>query len=281
MGSNETIWEQVISFEEGETRLWHIGYARFWIRRKSGDWFIAFEPAGREVTVGGVTGLTGAARSSSTTGNFIVGVEGEPLPGMQWTRYVAGSTPKIAVRPVLPDRPVVVRPGAPVKVLAGKSTQFFFHVPVWLAIMESAERNPLLLAEHPGLLMSNTWFGDPDSGELCYSLTTPLASSPNELQENPLAAICPLKISNVAPQTLDFQRVAVRVPYLRLYRGARFLSTNEVELTYHAPDQSQITLHNRVPGFDAEIRHVSQPRQNLSRGIIQKSFEFIRSLSNY
>lgn len=275
-GPNETIWEQIIAFDEGQTRLWHIGYARFWIQRKSGDWFIAFEPA-----AGSAAGITGVAGSSLNPESFIVGIEGEPLSGLQWTRYVAGNTPKIAVRPVLPDRPVVVKPGAPVKVLAGRSTQFFFHVPVWLAITESADRNPLLLAEHPGLLMSNTWFGDPDSGELCYSLTTLLASSPSELRENPLAAICPLKISNEAPQTLDFQRVAVRVPYLRLYRGARYLSTNEVELIYHAPDQSQITLHNRVPGFDAEIRHVSQPRQTLNRGIIQKSFEFIRSLSNY
>ncbi|HUZ16929.1 MAG TPA: hypothetical protein VMV68_00975 [Spirochaetia bacterium] len=269
-GLNEIIWERQVSFEENQIRLWHVGAARFWIRRTSGEWFVAFEPPNKD-----------SSGSAETAHQLIVGREEAPPEGLQWTRYVAGDSNKIAVRPILPDRPVVVRPIAPVKVLSGRSVQYFIHIPVWLSITESADHAPLLLTEHPGLQMSSTWFGDPDNGELCYSLTAELVLSHVELEGYPLAAICPLKISNLSPAILDFQRVCVRVPYLHLYRGERFLSTNEVELTYRGPEQSQISLQSRIPGFDREIRHVSQPRVKVSRSIIKKSFELIRALSNY
>lgn len=256
------LWEQVTSFAEGECRLWHVGSARFWIRRVADEWLIAFEETKDYLTVP------------------IAAQVREAPEGLQWNRYVAGKSSKIAVHPVLPDRPIVIKPSSPVKILPAKGSQYYIHVPVWVAILEGGTKQGLL-AERPGSFLSSTWFGDPVDGELCYSFTSDLYRSPEEREDLPLMAVCPLKIRNGSSSTLDFQRICVRVPHLDLYTGVRYLCTNEVELVYRAPDQSQITYRESVPSFAGDLKHASSPRIPPNRNVIKKSFEYIRSLSLY
>ena len=257
------LWEEVVSFAEDQCRLWQIGQIRFWIRRRSQEWFIAFEP-GEDYRI-----------------HPIAGVEGEPPEGLQWNRYVAGTTGRITLRPVLPDRPVVIRPSSPVKILPGKGSSYFIHLPVWIAIMEGGEKKHTLLTEHSGDFLSSTWFGNPDDGELCYSFTTNLYKSPEDRPDLPLVAMCPLTIRNGSPGTLDFQRICVRVPYLNLYNSSRFLCTNEVQLTYRGAEQSQIDFRQNAPAIETGMRLATPPRLPVNRNIIKKSFEYIKNLSVY
>lgn len=257
------MWEQVTSFADGECRLWHIGRARFWVRRVAEEWLIAFEETADYLT------------------SPVAAQELEAPDGLQWNRYVAGKTSKIVIHPILPDRPIVIRPSSPVKILSGKGSQYYIHVPVWVSIFEGGAKAHELLAEHPGSFLSSTWFGDPVDGELCYSFTSDLYKSPDEREDLPLMAVCPLKIRNGSSSTLDFQRICVRVPHLDLYTGARYLCTNEVELVYRAPDQSQITYRASAPGFERDLKHASSPRVPPNHNLIKKSFEYIRSLSFY
>jgi hypothetical protein len=188
---------------------------------------------------------------------------------------------KIVVRPVLPDRPVVIKPSSPVNVLPGRGSRYFIHLPVWVSIMEGSVKNRTALAEYPGAPLSSTWFGNPDDGELCYSFTTDLYKSPEERADLPLMAVCPLTIRNGSPLTLDFRRICVRAPHLHLYSGSRFLCTNELELVYRGTDQSQIDFREAVPDIEPDLRHVTPPRAPINRNVIKKSFEYIRSLSLY
>jgi hypothetical protein len=258
------LWEKITSFEEGQARLWHIGAIRFWIRRVTEEWFIAFEE-------------TGEYRAHPAAGE-----EGEPPPELKWNRYVAGKTAKIIVHPVLPDRPIVIKPTSPVKILPDRGSRYFIHVPVWISIMEGSSKNPLLLEEHPGDFLSSTWFGDPDDGELCFSFTSDLYKNPAEREDLPLMAVCPLNIRNGFTSILDFQRICVRVPHLQLYSGPRYLCTNEVELIYRgAGQQSHITFRESAPTIEPDLKRIALPRIPVNRNIIKKSFEYIKSLSLY
>lgn len=257
------LWEQVVPFTDNQCRLWQIGLLRFWVRRASDEWFIATE------------------ESSDFRRSPIGGVEREPPDGLQWNRYVAGKTAKIVVRPVLPDRPVVIKPSSSVKILSGKGSRYFIHLPVWVSIMEGSLKNQIPLAEHWGESLSSTWFGSPDDGELCYSFTTDLYKSPAERADLPLMAVCPLTIRNGSPGTLDFHRICVRAPHLHLYSGSHYLCTNELELVYRGTDQSQIDFRESVPDLEPDLKHVTPPRHPVNRNLIKKSFEYLKSLSFY
>ncbi|HUX21795.1 MAG TPA: hypothetical protein VMW69_11195, partial [Spirochaetia bacterium] len=178
------LWEQVVPFADNQCRLWQIGFVRFWIRRVSDEWFIAME------------------ETKENRKRPIAGEEAPAPAGLQWNRYVAGKMAKIVVRPVLPDRPVVIKPSSAVKILPGKGSRYFIHLPVWVSITEGSVKNRTALTEHPGVLLSSTWFGNPDDGELCYSFTTDLYKSPEEREDLPLMAVCPLTIRNGSPTTL-------------------------------------------------------------------------------
>lgn len=257
------MWEQVTTYAEGQCRLWQIGIVRFWIRRESEEWLIAFE------------------ETQDSLRQPIAGRELEAPEGLQWNRYVAGKASRIVVHPVLPDRPIVIRPSSPVKILPDKGSQYYIHVPVWVAILDGGPKSQTLLAEHQGSFLSGTWFGDPVDGELCYSFTSELYKTPDEREDLPLMAVCPLKIRNGSSSTLDFQRICVRVPHLDLYTGERYLCTNEVELVYRGPDQSQITFRENPPGPERDLKRISPPRIPLNRSVIKKSFDYFRSLSLY
>ncbi len=257
------LWEEVIPFSEGQCRVWQIGQIRFWVRRAHEEWFIANEP------------------TTEYLRRPVAGLEADPPEGLAWNRYVAGKLAKIIVRPALPDRPIVIKPSSPVKILSGKGSRYFIHLPVWVSIMEGAAKNRTLLSEQPGEPLSSTWFGNPDDGELCYSFTSELYKTPEERADLPLMAVCPLSIRNGSPGTLDFQRICVRVPHLHLYSGSRFLCTNELELVYRGVDQSQIDFQEAVPPIEPNLRHLTPPRVPASRNVIKKSFEYFRSLSLY
>lgn len=259
--SPRKLWEEVVSFEESQTRLWQVARVRFWIRRSAGEWFIAFE--------------------EGEDSQLVVGREEEPPEWLSWHRYVAGTSGRLMVRPVLPDRPIVIRPSSPVKILPGKQSRYFIHLPVWIALSEAGGKQPLSLVEHPGQALSSTWFGNPDDGELCYSFTSDLYKDPQEREDHPLMAICPLSIKNGSTVTLDFQRVCVRAPYLHLYGGSRFLCTNELVLVYRGAEQSQIDLRDAAPAIETGLKHLTPPRTPVSRNLIKRSFEYFRALSFY
>ena len=97
-------------------------------------------------------------------------IEDSPPEDLDWGRWVIGDTADtLQLSPAMPDRPVVVRPEMPVKIPPAREALFFVSIPIWVRI-NAGSGDLLKLCEHPSLVLSNTWFGDPMSGELCYAL---------------------------------------------------------------------------------------------------------------
>jgi hypothetical protein len=88
-------------------------------------------------------------------------------------RFVFNQQPeaRCACRPMLADRPVVVRARQSVFIPPGEEAMLYLSTPVWVSI--DLGEPARALREIPVLRLSDTWFGPSTrEGELCYAART-------------------------------------------------------------------------------------------------------------
>lgn len=183
-------------------RGFSLGPLRLWVQRDGDDWLaLVFRD--------------GNAESVECAENL----EGEPPEVGAWGRLGSvGSSPNLQLLPVMPTRPVVVRPEVPYTILPGEKVQFYVGVPLWLALQS---QEGLTLLEEPVVQLSNTWFGTPMDGELAFAMRTRARRQVEELDFHPWRAVCPVRIRNLSKDKLTFERICLRVQYLDLYQDPR------------------------------------------------------------
>jgi len=151
---------------------------------------------------------------------------GEAPVGGQWRRLGSVSeTPKLRFRPMMPNRPVVVRPEMPYTILPGERIQFFVGLPIWLAVETESE---IRLLEEAVIHLSNTWFGAPMEGELAYAMRTWARREAEDLDFEPWRVVCPVRLKNMTKDKLSFERICIRARFLDIYQdGKKGLWSNE------------------------------------------------------
>lgn len=190
------------SLENHASRGFSMGPLRLWVRRDGDDWLALVDRDGNSESVACSANLDGQA----------------PEEGA-WRRLGSVDACKeLKVLPVMPDRPVVVRPEVPYTILPGEKIQFYVGVPLWLAL-QTVEH--LTLLAEPIMQLSNTWFGNPMDGELGYAMRTRARRQIQDLDFHPWRAICPVRIRNLSKDTLTFERICLRVQHLDLYVDAK------------------------------------------------------------
>jgi len=205
----------------------------------------------------------------------------EPEPEtLSWGRWIVGSdTDVIQLVPVMPDRPVVVRPELPVKIPTGHEALFFVSIPIWVQVT-AGESQSLVLCEEPTVVISGTWFGDPTSGELCYAVRTRARRVIQDPEARPHRAICPVRIRNAAPSQLDVQRLCVHVEHLRTYEAESQLWTNEVDVTFQGEERpGQVDYGKEPPTFREVGEMLSDARRPLTNSLLKKSLVSFRSFT--
>lgn len=242
----------------GEVLRTQIGPLLLWFRKIEDEMHIAFKRLPEPDTV---LDATGAA--------VVNGVEPE---GLDWGRWIVGTEKNIVqVLPIMPDRPVVVHPELPVKIPTGHEALFFVSIPIWVRVL-IGEKKPIELCEVPVLILSNTWFGDPLSGQLCYSLRSRARRQIKDSETNPSRVICPVKIRNNSPKQLDVERLCVHVEHLKTYSGDKNLWTNGVAITFRGEDQvSKIDYSRERPSFEPISGMLSEARTPIKETILKKS----------
>lgn len=237
-----------------------------WLKRSRGDWYLASRRPDKESDPAPLHELKGARR----------------LQDLSFNRWVVGQEAStVQFLPAMPDRSIVVRPAVPLKVPAGKDALFFLSIPVCVRVLAQPPEG-IILCELPSLILSNTWFGEPTSGELCYALRTRAMRSLEELEKRPYTAVCPVSIRNRAPKELNFERLCVRVEYLNVYRGRDRLWTNELEVRYQGDEHSsQVTIGKGAPEFAEDPIRMCDAREPVEKTILKQSFSFLRSLTGF
>lgn len=197
-----------------------------------------------------------------------------------WNRFIVDREDRIGIFPSLPDRPLVLKPEASRKLPSGARTQLVFFIPIWLRLMLEKKGKEVLLAEYPSVVLSSTWFGDMQSGELCYTLNAELIQNPQCSPAEPYLAACVLNIHNNSNSMLDFSKMAVHVEHLSLFAGADGLYTNEITVQFNGAEQiSQVRYSPRGPLWVESPQQFCKPREVPSRNILKRSFSFIKQLT--
>jgi hypothetical protein len=174
-------------------------------------------------------------------------LEGDAPESTNWRR--AGSVedlPFLEALPAFPNRPVVVRPEFSYTILPGERVHIFVGVPLSITI-----RDPkgLVLFEEPIYPLSNTWFGSPTDGELCYAMRTLAKREGENLDFGPSRIICPVRIRNQSKEKLIFERLCLRVQFLNIYESeGKGLWANESSVIVRSDEAwSRVAYARKAP----------------------------------
>ncbi|MCC5795473.1 MAG: hypothetical protein JJT85_12190 [Chromatiales bacterium] len=192
-------------------------------------------------------------------------------------RFVyAGDSAAVLIKPVLADRPVVIRPRQPVSLLAGQEVTLYLSTPVHLRIHVGDP--PVLLRELPVLRLSDTWFGPSTcEGELSYAGRTQARHSLGEMPRRVHRAITPLRIRNAATTPLPLEKFSLPVPMLALY-GADdgSLWTQRVQLVREdQSDQARLRIDSTLPDAGQPLTRLAAPREEPGRGGVVRAFSLL------
>jgi len=185
----------------------------------------------------------------------------------------------VFVLPVLPDRPLVLRPESELRILPNSSMSTVIPVPYGLGVATVPNDPRTLVREYPAIPLSKTWFGDPYSGEAAYAWETTLVAEDTPSIPPDWFAACPLEIRNESPEILGFKRMILRVPNLSLFTVGSTLATNGVTVRFRGEAQvSQVSISKEPTGLEGEIALIGGPRRPPEPALLRRSFHFIRSI---
>ena len=248
-----------MQMSSGQTASLHIGPCSLHLHRASDEWLLSWERKdnGEEL-----------ARAEHSLSN-------EGLKSVKYNRYVFHSPQgQVTMKPVLADRPVVIRPRQPVFVLPGEDTTLYLSSPVWIRI--AAGSPPQTLDEIPVLHLSDTWFGPSTrEGELCYAARTHARNHLEEVPLRPHRAVTPVRIRNRSGKHLPIEKLSLPVPLLSVFgRDDGSLWTEGVSLTRTSDDDMAELKLNPGPPRDApRAVLLSGPRQQPDRsGLVVRAF---------
>lgn len=197
---------------------------------------------------------------------------------VKWTRWVACSgTDAVTLVPHFPTHPVLVEPAEPFHVLPGAQARIWVRIPLLLAV-RVAEGDDQILGEFPTEALSETWFGDAESGELCFWLGAAVSREIDGGREDDRSGIhAPVVIRNESTEVLQVQRVCLRVSGLSVYHGDGWLWASETVVRYQGgPSPSRINIKHGPPPESPTATLVAGPRQSADGTIVARTFRSLR-----
>ena len=261
------VWAAKRQLDSDKLYRGQIGPLVLWFRRGLDEIHIATERFATELV------------EESEATSFACVNEGEQA-NLEWHRWVVGEgCDQVTILPVMPDRPVVVRPDLPVKVPKDQEALFFVSIPVWARIVvEKPGRT--VLCEEPSVIRSNIWFGDLMSGELCYSLRSRARRRIVDIEAKPHRVACPVRIRNTTGVQFDVERFCVHVEYLTIYKGVTRLWTNEVLISFLGEGTaSKIEYAQQPPDFEVIEGVIGEARMEMKKTLLKRSLGTFKSLT--
>lgn len=193
------------------------------------------------------------------------------LESVQWTRWPMHARQKsLFFRPVMQDRPVMVRPETPVGLMPGSEVKFYVAVPANLAIeTDVGERITVLTT----VRLSDTWFGTTVYGEHCYALHTLLRRRLESVEEAIHMVVCPVLIRNESSDPLIIHRFCLRVPLLSIYESQGRLWSNQVKVINQGKDENAVVDFQRsAPSEIPEASLLTKAAIEPARNLIARTF---------
>jgi hypothetical protein len=253
------------ALSDNVTLAFRVGVRDLWIRRIEGEVRVAHKDHGS------------GAGDPATWGRD--SPPGEPPAEQDWSRWAPAAAPtEVALRPMLPDRVVVMRPEWPFRLLPGAEARVFVRVPIWVRVELPVGDRSHTLVTLPSVAMSDTWWGDLSVGDLAYWLPTTARRTLSAHLFAPHLAICPLRMRNETQGELHVDKLALQVAHLTLYAGDGGLWADEARVLYQGIEEgSQIEMAGRPPLEAGDAALISPPALNPARGFRARTFDRLRA----
>ncbi len=239
--------------------FWQIGPLRLWAKRSHDELWLTYDYQ--------------AATELSETGDGKDAVA-EDAAWQRWT--LKSSFEEIAFQPVLPDKPVVVKPEHPFYLTSDVKTRIYVRVPVWVRVLLGKTE----IVEIPTEVLSKTWFGSFVDGELCYWISSAARKNVVKDPEKSHLAICPIEIINKSEEKLLVDKLCHRVRKLSLFESMDQLWASEANVRFQGPGEiSEIKFARKAPSEADESISVSSARDAVKRGFTAKTFDTLRDFA--
>jgi len=209
---------------------------------------------------------------------FDAGPDEKPLTDFH--RYQTGRSDSLFIQPALPPKAVVFRNNKKIIIRAHQSLRIFIAVPLYIQLFYKQVDADHFLAEFETERLSDTWFGEPDSGTPAYSVGARFADTPGELQTAAHEIIVPVNIQNNSNQLLDLQRLLIRVELMNLYLVDSQLMSDLETIEFKGKEQVgslHFSTDKTIHGSEPQL--ISKARQASSRNILGHSVHFIKQMT--
>ena len=182
--------------------------------------------------------------------------------------------------PALPSKPVVLRNNKSIKISPHHSIKFYLAVPLNIQFYYSQLDEEHFMTEFALKSLSDTWFGETDSGEPAFAIGNRSSLFSEKLEVQPYEILCPVKINNQSHHQLELERLLIRVENLAIYIKNGQLISNQLHIDFKGTDQvsnlhfsTDKTIHGENP------QQVAKARGLTTKTILGKSFHFIKNFT--
>ncbi len=196
-----------------------------------------------------------------------------------WSRWaVKKEITKLQIKPQMPDRPVIIKPESPFRIVKNSHAQIYVRIPVWIQLGISG-RHTYPLLDIPTIILSNTWFGTFLEGELCYWVSSGVRRQIEIDPDRPYMAICPIFLSNKSNEDLLVEKLALRVTNLSLYMENNQLWAGDTSIIYKGEQEiSQIEFPQGPPVDAKSAKLINTARITSKKGLSIKTFSTLKDL---
>lgn len=205
-------------------------------------------------------------------------IEGAETPpdDLQWQRWDRGADDvKLRFRPVFPDRPLIVRPRAPLHLSPRAKALFYIGIPAFIELSAHSEGQYERLAAWPSEPLSNTWHGTPMAGTLCYSVKTRARRQFLNDDWQEMSIISTVEIANSGTRTLPFQRLFFETGHLGIFEHERQLWANHARIRTGEKDDSLsgVVFASKPNGAASQGVELAAPRLGrVRRSMLKEAF---------
>jgi hypothetical protein len=197
----------------------------------------------------------------------------------QVVHFQTGESDQLIVVPALPNKAVVFRNNKNIKISAGQSANLYFRIPLTMQFYFQEVKDENRLFEIPLQRLSDTWFGEADSGEPAYSIGSNYDTDFAEIHANPWEAITPVEIINNTTGLLDLQRLILRVEDFSIYLKNKQLLSDYVTIEFKGQEQAgSVNLGIRREIHGEKPLQIAKPRPSESKNLLRRSFYFIKNI---
>ncbi|WP_187759688.1 DUF432 domain-containing protein [Thiospirochaeta perfilievii] len=196
-------------------------------------------------------------------------------------RFIVQESDSLYIKPSFPNLPVIIRCKSNLSILPKKKLSAFVQVPLYLSIYSGNKNSKDLLYEMPLTKLSKSYLGDPETGEISYSLESDLFYNYTEYNVNNRSVYCKISITNKTSTVMNFERMILRVPNFNIYEGEGIYFSNPQAINYIGRDVSnQMTIKKLPPNTGFPLKLVGEARESIDSSLLRKSFYFIKNIYN-